>query len=138
MPLLPQPGYTLLPNRAVRFAYHDPRAQTVRLVADFTHWTVAPLALRRFGAADRWEVETFPLTEGVHFYKYIVDGRWQHDPSHPMVEYDGCGGWNSVFGIGGPSLGGPEALRVVSLNLNTYQEVHALLKLEQAAYAVAA
>src|SRR5207249_4644492 len=76
--------------------------------------------------------------DGVHFYKYIVDGHWTHDPAHPMVEPDGCGGFNSVFGLGGPSLGPASALRIATLNLNTYQETDPLLKLEQVAFALAA
>lgn len=138
MPLLVHPALTLLPGRAVRFRLRRPEAHTVRLAADFTRWSSAPLALHRDGGAGDWEVETAPLADGVHFYKYIVDGRWTHDPAHPMVEPDGCGGFNSVFGLGGPALGPPAALRIASLNLNTYQEADAPLKLEQIAYALAA
>src|SRR5688572_65514 len=105
MPLTVPRGLSVGPDRRVRFTLYSPGSRTVRLVADFTQWTAAPLALRQTDSTDEWEVETAPLGEGVHFYKYIVDGRWLHDPAHPMVENDGCGGWNSVFGIGGPSLG---------------------------------
>src|SRR5438552_296990 len=136
MPLLVHPALTLLPGRAVRFCLRRPEAHTVRLAADFTRWSAAPLALQREGGSDDWEVETPPLADGVHFYKYIVDGHWLHDPAHPMVEPDGCGGFNSVFGLGGPSLGPPNALRIASLNLNTYQDAEPLLKLEQVAYAL--
>jgi endonuclease/exonuclease/phosphatase family metal-dependent hydrolase len=137
MSLLSPPGFTILPDRSVRFTLHAPGAQSVRLVADFTHWTAAALTLAP-GPGGNWEAQTPPLPEGVHFYKYIVDGRWTHDSSHPLVENDGCGGWNSVFGIGGPVPGAASNLRIVSLNLHTYQEEHAVLKLEQVAFTLAA
>jgi maltose 6'-phosphate phosphatase len=137
MPLLVHPGLRVQQDRSVHFQLHGPEAHTVRLAADFTRWSTSPLALHRNGRDD-WEADTQPLGEGVHFYKYIVDGRWIHDPSHPMVEPDGCGGWNSVFGLGGPSLGRAENLRIATLNLRTYQESDPLLKLEQTAFALAA
>jgi endonuclease/exonuclease/phosphatase family metal-dependent hydrolase len=136
MSLLVHPGLVLLPGRSVRFTLRRPEAHTVRLAADFTRWSTAPLALNRT-SEDMWEVESQPLADGVHFYKYIVDGHWMHDPAHPMIESDGCGGWNSIFGLGGPSLGEPSALRIASLNLRTYQESEPLLKLEQVAFALA-
>jgi maltose 6'-phosphate phosphatase len=108
----------------------------VRLAADFTRWTASPLPLNR-DSDGTFEVDTQPLADGVHFYKYIVDGQWIADPSHPMVESDGCGGWNSVFGMGGPVLGAANQFRLVTLNLHTYQEADPLLKLEQVAFALA-
>ncbi len=137
MPLLVHPGLTLQPDRSVRFHLQGVEAHTVRLAADFTRWSTAPLALHHNGNGD-WKGESQPLNDGVHFYKYIVDGRWMHDPAHPMVEPDGCGGWNSVFGLGGPSLGAAENLRIATLNLHSYQENEPLLKLEQVAFALAA
>ncbi len=137
MSLLVHPGLTLRPDRSVCFRLQRSEAHTVRLAADFTRWSAAPLALHRNGNGD-WEAESPPLSQGVHFYKYILDGHWMHDPAHPMVEADGCGGWNSIFGLGGPSLGAPENLRIVTLNLNTYQEREPRLKLEQIAFALAA
>lgn len=137
MPLVNHPGYCVLPTRAVRFRLFAPHAQTVRLASNFTQWSLRALSLQPTEAG-WWEVETPPLNEGVHFYKYIVDGRWFHDPTHPLLAPDGCGGWNSLLGIGGPSEGSPTALRIVSLNLHTYQEEHAGLKLEQIAFVAAA
>src|SRR5688572_18007708 len=85
MPLLTHPGFTVLPDRSVRFRYQGRGARHVRLAGTFTGWAPAPLARN----GDAWEMETPPLPEGVHFYKYLVDGRWATDPAHPLVESDG-------------------------------------------------
>jgi maltose 6'-phosphate phosphatase len=54
-----------------------------------------------------------------------------------MGEPDGFGGRNSAFGVG-PDPTPEGGFRVASLNLHTYQEPEALLKLGQAAFGLAA
>jgi endonuclease/exonuclease/phosphatase family metal-dependent hydrolase len=85
-----------------------------------------------------WVVQTPLLDEGAHFYQYIVDGAWRLDPAHPVMEDNGMGGANSAMAVGGRDLGGPDSLRVASLNLHCYQEPDSRLKLEQVAFALRA
>jgi maltose 6'-phosphate phosphatase len=54
-----------------------------------------------------------------------------------MEEHNGLWGWNSALAVHGPDVGPPEALRIASLNLHTWQEKNASLKLEQVAWSLA-
>jgi len=138
MPPFPPGGPIVRADRSVQFRFHAPNAQGVRLAASFTHWSLRPLAFQHAEASGWWEVTTPPLHEGVHFYKFIVDGTWLHDPAHPLVTSDGCGGFNSLLGVGGPTIPADHTVRIASLNLHTYQEADPLRKLDQIAHVVAA
>ncbi|MCB2156231.1 endonuclease/exonuclease/phosphatase family protein [bacterium] len=133
VPALSEPGYNVQPDNSVHFAYQNATASSVKVAGDFTDWSTSPLDMVQNG--EDWTVDTAPLAEGAHFYKYIVDGSWIPDPANPMGEDDGFSGTNSAFGIGGRDLGGDNVIRIASLNLHTYQEEDALLKLEQIAFA---
>jgi glycosidase len=84
------------------FTYRAPddRPHRVVVAGDFNGWSqqAAPMVRR---AAALYSV-TLPLTEGVHIYKFLVDGRWTNDPqSDPALENsDGFGGRNSAVLIG--------------------------------------
>ena len=94
-----QPGYTVLSDSSIQFVLHRPEPRQAEVVGDFTDWTQRPLPMRREGQAESWVVRTPPLSTGLHFYKYRVDGRWEVDSAHPMGVPDGFGGWNSAFGV---------------------------------------
>jgi 1,4-alpha-glucan branching enzyme len=60
------------------FHYHDPLAQSVLLVGDFTHWQENPISMKR-GANGLWTAKV-SLPPGRHSYRFLVDGEWRDDP----------------------------------------------------------
>jgi len=133
----PKFGYAVQPDNAVHFSFEGANPSEVRLAGDFTAWSKAALAMTREG--DRWVVATPSLETGAHFYKFIVDGEWKVDPANPMTADDGKGSTNSALGIGGtlPAVS-TSSVRILSLNLHTYQEADSAKKLEQVAFGAAA
>lgn len=143
-PALSSPCCTLLADGSALFAYEDASAESVMLAGDFSGWGAEPIPLQKRDGSSLWTVQTRPLPAGVRQYKYIVDGRWVNDPANPLVLDDGRGNRNSALVVGMRSLGDPRAIRVLSLNLHTYQEKNerrendSLAKLERIAFGVAA
>ncbi|MDC3962383.1 endonuclease/exonuclease/phosphatase family protein [Polyangium jinanense] len=120
--VVPSPGSRVAPDGSVTFAYRDERASSVLVAGDFTGWGKDPIPLVKREGTDLWVLTTRPLPRGVHAYKLVVDGLWTADPANPLDVDDGLGGRNSAFVVGGRNLGDPGAIRVLSLNLHTYQE----------------
>lgn len=89
-------------QRVHRFEYR-PRGspRSVNVAGDFNGWstTATPMVEQKDGV---WAVEA-PLSDGVHFYKFVVNGdQWVNDP-HSDVELeqpDNYGGKNSAVLIG--------------------------------------
>lgn len=145
--VVPSPGCSVALDGAVTFAHRDERASSVLLAGDFTGWGRDPIPLVKREGTDLWVLTTRPLPRGVHTYKLVVDGRWIADPANPLDMDDGLGGRNSAFVVGGRDLGDPSAIRVLSLNLHTYQERgmrdgvvvnDSIAKIERIAFGVAA
>ena len=60
------------------FRVHRPNARRVELVASFTNWEEAPIALER--EADGWWSITLQLPPGDHEFQYRIDGsEWLGD-----------------------------------------------------------
>jgi hypothetical protein len=90
-------------NKFQSFVYKDGRAcfifkgnsktGKVVLSGSFNNWSTAeqPMQLTDSG----W-VACINLSPGKYYYKFIVDGRWMHDPENKTREKDGHRGWNSV------------------------------------------
>ncbi len=89
------------------FSYNagDTSPHRVMVVGDFNGWShdATPM-IRRGNGLFSVSIE---MTEGVHLYKFMVDGKWVNDPqSDPNLEQsDGFGGKNSAL------LVGPDARR---------------------------
>jgi hypothetical protein len=74
-------------------------AMRVQLAGSFTNWE--PRYELRQSAPGVWTI-TVPLTQGVHDYAFIVDGkRWVADPHVPQIG-DGFGGTNNRLAILAP------------------------------------
>jgi maltose 6'-phosphate phosphatase len=132
------PGCHVASDGSVTFVLRSADAGSVVVAGDFTGWSKAPIALQRAAGSDRWVAKTSPLSAGLHAYKYIVDGRWIADPANPLDIDDEVGGRNSAFVVGGRTPGGERAVRVLSLNLHTWQEKDAHRKLQHIALGAAA
>jgi len=147
MTVVPSPGCQVAPDGSVTFAHADEHATQVLVAGDFTGWGKDPIPLVKREGSALWAVTTRPLPRGVHSYKLVVDGRWKADGENPLDVDDGLGGRNSAFVVGARNLGDPKAIRVLSLNLHTYQERglrdglvvnDSIPKLERIAFGVAA
>lgn len=65
-------------------AYEHP--QEVMIVGDWTRWQKKEKMTRVDVAnGDRYFSILLALSEGIHQYKFLVDGFWRHDPSAPTV-----------------------------------------------------
>jgi len=74
----------------------DAPASRVQLAGSFTNWE--PRYELRESAPGIWTI-TVPLTEGVHDYAFVLDGRrWVADPHAPQIG-DGFGGTNSRLAL---------------------------------------
>eukprot|EP00038_Savillea_parva_P009209 m.181983 g.181983 ORF g.181983 m.181983 type:complete len:314 (+) comp15402_c0_seq1:136-1077(+) len=82
-------------------------AESVAVAGSFNNWTKIPL--KHVGHHEYMvELELPPVN---HQYKYIVDGRWRHDPLAPVVA-SGLGSLNNLMNIangGGGGGGGDSA-----------------------------
>lgn len=119
----------------MRFVFEDASASRVEVVGSFADWQ--PIAMER-GAAGRWEATVRGVRQGLHEYKYRVDGRWVEDPAQRLTRNDGHNGRNGAFLVGGPGPKAEHRIRVASLNLHTYQEADPLARLEDIALCLAA
>lgn len=87
------------PAQSFRFVLHEPDAQRVEMVGDFTKWRRIPL--ERVGSEGYWEVHAM-IAPGDHRYVFIVDGtRMMADPTVLEREKDEFGSENSIVSIGG-------------------------------------
>lgn len=73
-----------------------PDAQEVILAGSFNGWDEKALTMRR--TATGWE-RRLPLRPGVYEYKFIVDGKWMHDPANPRKRINEYMNFNSVLSI---------------------------------------
>ncbi|MBT4027857.1 MAG: DUF3459 domain-containing protein [Planctomycetes bacterium] len=73
-------------------------AQTVHLAGSFNGWSKDATPMQRQNG--EWVVEV-PLQEGVHHYKFVVNGeQWLTDTKNADALPDGHGGSNSVLRLG--------------------------------------
>ncbi len=69
------------------------KKERVYLSGTFNNWSTSRLPMQK--TTSGWEVK-IKLAPGKYQYKYIVDGRWIHDPNNQLKENDGQSGYNSV------------------------------------------
>lgn len=73
--------------------------QQIYLAGDFNNWSTSATPMTRAGDAYEASVR---LTDGPHYYKFIVDGQWTNDPASAS-EFevpDNFGGKNSAVMVG--------------------------------------
>ncbi|KAM7267493.1 hypothetical protein ACFE04_009659 [Oxalis oulophora] len=84
-------------SHAVTFVWNGREGEDVCLVGDFTGNWKEPIKATHKGGS-RYETEV-RLPQGKYYYKYIINGNWQHSTSSP-VERDESGNINNVIVIG--------------------------------------
>lgn len=82
----------------VEFAIEAPEAQIVCLAGSFNQWSPDSLPLQRDCENCYWRIR-LPLPPGRYEYKYVVDGRWIHDPKASENVANSCGSVNSVVEV---------------------------------------
>jgi enterochelin esterase-like enzyme len=82
----------------VTFTLKAPDAREVFLAGEMTDWDAGKQPLAR-GADGVWRVQ-LDLAPGQWLYKFVVDGRWTHDPATPDHDADGRGGQHSFVFVG--------------------------------------
>jgi hypothetical protein len=65
--------------RQVKFSFHSPSANSVKLAGDFTGWDAHPIDLMR-SSEGIWSA-VVSLAPGLYSYRFIVDGHWCDDPN---------------------------------------------------------
>ncbi len=80
------------------FSLEAPQAREVFLAGEMTDWEQGKKPLAK-GDDGRWHL-TLDLAPGQWVYKYVVDGQWMADPSHPNRDADGRGGEHSYRLVG--------------------------------------
>lgn len=76
----------------VVFKYSGKTAREVHLIGTFTNWEDKVPMVK----SDGDYVAIVDLPEGEHQYKFVVDGRWEHDPNQPSVNDNFNGKNNTV------------------------------------------
>lgn len=94
------------PFGVINFAYVNDAATSVKLAGDFlgsSDWAMSARDMRKINGVWRIKVQ---VDEGVHLYKFIIDGNnWIQDPSNPDGADDGFGGQNSVLLVSKDAVG---------------------------------
>ncbi len=89
-------------------------ARKVVIAGSFNNWDENELKM--LPTPDGWIANLF-LQDGLHTYKFIVDGNWINDPANKRVRADGEGNFNSVVGTGD----------TVSFSLMKYKDAHQVI-----------
>ena len=86
-------------DNSIVFEYKDQNAESVFLVGSMNDWNTSslPMSMDQDGI---WRIE-LKLDYGEYLYKFMVDNRWEVDPSNSRTEDDGYGGFNSVVSFSG-------------------------------------
>ncbi len=86
------------PKREVAFVLNGREAVEVYLCGDFNQWVPHRLPMIRHGENRLWEKRLL-LPPGRYEYKFIVDGKWVHDPDARVNVPNICGSLNSVVEV---------------------------------------
>ena len=86
------------PHREVDFVLECNGVERVYVCGDFNNWR--PTSLRMIGNADAglWE-KRLTLSPGRYEYKFVVDGKWLHDPDAQENVSNIYGSLNSVVQV---------------------------------------
>jgi hypothetical protein len=71
-----------------------PKAEQVYISGTFNNWSTMQHPMQK--NANDWIIN-IRLSPGRYLYKFIVDGRWLHDPNNQSKEDDGEAGYNSIL-----------------------------------------
>jgi hypothetical protein len=84
------------PNRVFKLSGFS-NATKVSLAGSFNDWNTNNVPLQKKGGV--WQTQVY-LHEGMHTYRFLVDGRWVTDPNNPTTLKGPDGNINSVINMG--------------------------------------
>jgi len=84
-------------RKKIGFSLHAPQAKEVLLMGDFNQWNGKKHNMKK-EKTGAWE-KTLMLTPGTYEYKYIVDGKWQEDPSNHQNRINSFGSYNNLLTV---------------------------------------
>jgi chromosome partitioning protein len=90
--------FPVVTRQEVTFAIEAPGAEHVLLAGDFNEWTLDGSEMDPIGGV--W-TKVIKLPPGRYRYRYVIDGRWQNDPSNAAVEPNPYGGHDSILVLEG-------------------------------------
>jgi chromosome partitioning protein len=82
---------------SVIFVASYPKANVVQIAGDFNDWQPKKTPMIKAGDGT-WQARV-PLAKGIHRYRLVVDGKWQHDPHNDSTEANPYGELNSVIKV---------------------------------------
>jgi chromosome partitioning protein len=91
-------GQTQPAESEVVFTFRAPGHTPVQIAGSFNSWTPEPLRYTEFQGNPVWKM-AIRLKPGTYQYKYLVDGRWIHDPQNKDTIDDFLGGVNSIVNV---------------------------------------
>lgn len=80
----------------VKFTLKSDDARHVYVVGDFNSWTLDENSRLERGKSLDWQ-KNITLKPGKYRYKFVVDGRWIHDPDNPEREDNIFGNFDSIL-----------------------------------------
>lgn len=86
------------PVKEVEFVLACYGAEDVFVCGDFNDWHPAGLRMIGMPGAGLWKKRLI-LPPGRHEYKFVVDGKWLHDPNARENVRNNCGSLNSVLEV---------------------------------------
>jgi len=84
-------------NKQQQFSITAPRAASVLLAGDFTHWQDQAIPMKK-QPRGVWQA-TVNLAPGTYHYRFIVDGQWQDDPDCTLRVPNPYGGQDAVRSV---------------------------------------
>jgi chromosome partitioning protein len=82
----------------VKFKIKSREARHVYVVGDFNNWTLGEASKLERSGDSEWQ-KSVTLKPGKYRYKFVVDGRWVHDPDNPQQEDNIFGNLDSVLNL---------------------------------------
>ena len=82
---------------SVLFVELFPQAKSVQIAGDFNDWKPERNPMRKAGDGT-WQARV-PIAKGIHRYRLVVNGKWQHDPHNDSTEANPYGELNSVIKV---------------------------------------
>ncbi len=82
----------------VNFSLNSPDARHVYVVGDFNGWALDDKSRLDRDGDSGWK-KSVTLKPGRYRYKFVVDGRWIHDPDNPDREDNIFGNYDSILNL---------------------------------------
>jgi pyruvate/2-oxoglutarate dehydrogenase complex dihydrolipoamide acyltransferase (E2) component len=86
--------------RQVAFEHFSPDAGEIFLVGSFNNWDLTATPLKK-GPGGRWTTKLV-LKPGHYEYRFVVDGRWQDDPTAARFVANPFGELNCIIEVESP------------------------------------